>query len=409
MTDGLLDGIRVLDMTIVVMGPFATQVLGDFGADVIKVEALGGDTTRKIGPMRHPDMGNVFLNLNRNKRSIAVDLKNPDGHAAFLSLVETADVLVSNIRPKAMARLGLTYDALSQVNPRLVVAGLVGFSQNGPYAAQPVYEDLIQGLTAIPSMLVSAGADEPIYVPMAFNDRAVGLYASSAILATLLRRERTGRGCELEIPMFETMVHGTLLEHMGGLTFDPPAGPPGYKRSLNSERRPFPTKDGHICAVIYNDTHWRSFLEIIGQPERMETDPRLRDITSRTEHSREVFTMIGEEMSKRTTAEWLEAFQRADIPAARLHTLESLVEDPHLGEVGFFETVEHPSEGAIVNMTVPGRWSEGQPEVRRLAPRLGEHSVELLREAGLDASRIEKLIADGAVAQAGSTTQAEKA
>jgi crotonobetainyl-CoA:carnitine CoA-transferase CaiB-like acyl-CoA transferase len=299
-----------------------------------------------------------------------------------------------------MARLGLTYDALSAINPRLVLAGLVGFSQDGPYAAQPVYEDLIQGLTAIPSMLVSAGADNPIYVPMAFNDRAVGLYASSAILASLLRRERTGRGCELEIPMFETMVHGTLLEHMGGLTYNPPKGPPGYKRSLNAERRPFPTQDGHICAVIYNDAHWRAFLAIVGEPERMETDARLRDITSRTEHAAGVYSYIGEVLRGRTTAEWLEAFGKADIPAAPLHTLESLVEDPHLGKVGFFQNVEHPSEGSIVNMAVPGKWSEGQPDVRRLAPRLGEHSLEVLREAGLDEAELTKLVAGGAIREA---------
>ena len=399
-TQGLLDGIRILDMTIVVMGPYATQVLGDFGADVIKVESLSGDTTRKIGPMRNPGMGYVFLNLNRNKRSIALDLKHPDGLAAFLRLAETADVLVSNIRPKAMARLGLTYDRLSQVNPRLIVAGLVGFGQNGPYAAQPVYEDLIQGLTAVPSMLVAAGADQPIYVPMAFNDRMVGLYATSAILASLLRRERTGRGLELEIPMFETMVQGTLLEHLGGLTFDPPNGPPGYRRSLNAERRPFPTADGHLCAVIYTDSHWRAFLELIGESDRLETDPRLRDITARTEHAREVYALIGEAMRKRTTANWLDAFEKADIPAAPLHTLDSLVEDPHLGAIRFFQTVEHPSEGAILDMAVPGRWSEAQPSVQRLAPRLGEHSLEILREAGLDDPALADLVAANAVGQA---------
>jgi crotonobetainyl-CoA:carnitine CoA-transferase CaiB-like acyl-CoA transferase len=398
---GLLEGIRILDMTIVVMGPYATQVLGDFGADVIKVESPSGDTTRKIGPMRNPGMGYVFLNLNRNKRSIAIDLKHPDGLAALFKLAESADVLVSNVRPKAMARLGLTYERLSEANPRLIVAGLVGCAQDGPYADQPVYEDLIQGLTAVPSMLVAAGAQQPIYVPMAFNDRMVGLYAASAILASLLHRERTGRGLEIEIPMFETMVQGTLLEHMGGLTFDPPNGPPGYRRSLNAERRPFPTADGHVCAVIYTDAHWHAFMDLIGQSERMETDPRLRDITARTEHAGEVYSLIGRAMRERTTAEWLEAFSKADIPAAPLHTLESLLDDPHLGKIGFFEPVEHPSEGRILGMAVPGRWSESQPRVRRLAPRLGEHSLEVLREAGVAESTLAELVASKAIGQDG--------
>jgi crotonobetainyl-CoA:carnitine CoA-transferase CaiB-like acyl-CoA transferase len=398
--EGLLDGVRVLDLTIVVMGPFATQILGDFGADVIKIESPAGDTTRKIGPMRNENMGNAFLNLNRNKRSLAIDLKNPDGLAAVLKLAETADVLISNIRPKAMARLGLTYERLSEVNPRLIVAGLVGFDQSGPYAARPVYEDLIQGLTAVPSMLVASGAEHPIYVPMAFNDRAVGLYATSAILASLYRRERTGRGMELEIPMFETMVHGTLLEHMGGLTYEPPLGPPGYRRSLNKERRPYPTKDGYVCVVIYTDVHWRAFMSLIGQAERFETDPKLKDITARTEHAVEVHSLIADAMSTRTTDEWLKAFQDQDIPAAPLHTLETLVEDPHLGEIGFFDIVEHPSEGPLREMAVPGRWSESQPEIRRRAPRLGEHSVELLREAGLDAREIEHLLDGNVVTQA---------
>ncbi len=396
----LLEGIRVLDLTIVVMGPYATQVLGDFGADVIKVEAPAGDTTRKIGPMRSPDMGNVFLNLNRNKRSVVLDLKNPEGLAALLRLAETADVLVSNIRPRGMERLGLTYERLSRVNPRLIVAGLVGFRQDGPYAAQPVYEDLIQGLTAVPTMLVSAGAEHPIYVPMAFNDRAVGLYATSAILAALLHRERTGRGLGIEIPMFETMVQGTLLEHMGGLTYDPPEGPAGYRRSLNSERRPFPTRDGHVCAVIYTDAHWQAFMSLIGQADRLATDPRLKDITARTVHAVEVYTLIGEALRERTTAEWLELLGAADIPAAPLHTLESLVDDPHLGAIGFFEVVQHPSEGRIREMAVPGRWSESQPRIRRRAPRLGEHSRDILREAGLDDAAIARLIEGRVTVQA---------
>ncbi|MGE0385155.1 MAG: CaiB/BaiF CoA transferase family protein [Gammaproteobacteria bacterium] len=397
--NGLLEGVRVLDLTIVVMGPYATQVMADFGADVIKIESPQGDTTRKIGPMRNPDMGNVFLHLNRNKRSVVLDLKQPDGLEALFALARDADVLVYNIRPRAMARLGITHERLAAVNPRIITAGLVGFDQRGPYAAEPVYEDLIQGLTAVPSMLTASGADHPIYVPMAFNDRAVGLYACNAILAALLGRARTGRGMEIEIPMFETMVHGTLIEHMSGQSFDPPLGPPGYPRSLNRERRPFATRDGYICAVIYTDNHWRAFMDLIGRGEEFRTDPRLRDITARTVHAHAIYAMIGEAMRTRTTAEWMQALRQADIPAAPLHTLDSLLADPHLAATGFFSTTTHPTEGALRTMAVPGRFSEGQRTLRRHPPRLGEHSVEVLREAGLDEARIDHMLASRAAVQ----------
>jgi crotonobetainyl-CoA:carnitine CoA-transferase CaiB-like acyl-CoA transferase len=393
---GMLDGVRIIDMTLVVMGPYATQVLGDFGADVIKIESPTGDTTRKIGPMRNPDMGNAFLHLNRNKRSVVLDLKQPAALDAFFQLVRGADVLVSNVRPKAMARLGITPERLAAENPKLVSASLVGFAQNGPYAARPVYEDLMQGLTAVPNMLMTAGADHPIYVPMAFNDRAVGLYAANAILAALYRVARTGRGMAIEIPMFETTAFGTLLEHMSGNSFEPPLGPTGYARSLNPERRPFATRDGHVCAVIYTDAHWRAFMKLIGREAEFDANPQLRDLTSRTVHAHAVYAFIGEAMKERTTGEWLEALDKADIPAAPMHTLDSLLEDPHLKATGFFKVVDHPSEGRIREMNIPGNWSEAQPDIRRRAPRLGEHTIEVLREAGLDQAQIDAMMATGA-------------
>lgn len=400
MAEGLLEGVRVLDMTIVFMGPHCTQVLGDYGADVIKVESPTGDTTRQITPMKSKGMGNVFLHLNRNKRSVVLDLKQPDAFAAFLKLAAISDVLVYNIRPKAMARLGITFARMQEVNPRLIMTSLVGFGQDGPYAARPVYEDLLQGLTAVPSMLVKAGAHQPLNIPMAFNDRSVGLYAASAILAALFRRERTGRGMEIEVPMFETATTGVLMEHMAGATFEPPLGPMGYPRSLNPERKPFATKDGYICAVIYTDNHWREFLAMIGQTDRFDTDPALRDLSARTTNAHKVYALIGDELKKRTTADWLAAFDAADIPAAPLHTLEALLTDPHLVESGFFQVTRHPTEGGIRQMMPPGRWSESQPSVRRHAPRLGEHSVELLREAGVDAATIERMISSKATIQA---------
>lgn len=397
--NGPLTGVRIIDMTSVVMGPYATQILGDFGADVIKVESHSGDTTRQIPPMRNKDMGCLYLHANRNKRSLVLDLKDPEGLEAFMKLIESADVLTSNVRPRAMARLGITYERLKQVNPRLISVSMVGFGQKGPYAANPAYEDLIQGLTGVPAMLVDAGSEQPHYVPLSFNDRAVGLNAAIAILAALYRRERSGEGQAIEVPMFETMVQAIYGDHMGGLTFVPPLGPPGYKRQLNKDRRPYPTKDGYICIIVYTDKHWKTFSEIIGRPNLMEEDVRFRNITSRTEHASAAYALVGEAMPSRTTAEWLELLGNGDIPAAPLHTLDTIIEDPHLKATGFFKTVEHPSEGLIRQMAVPSQWSESQPNQLRPAPRLGENSVEVLLEAGLDQDFIEKLLAKGVTRQ----------
>ena len=234
---GPLQGIKVIDMTTVLMGPYATQMLGDYGADVIKVESLDGDVTRQIGPTRHPGMGPVFLNTNRSKRSICLDLKKPAGRDAVLRLIETADVLVYNVRPQAMARLNLGYDVVAKINPRLIYAGVFGFGQDGPYAAKPAYDDLIQGATALPALMAQTADGVPRYVPNALVDRIVGLTAVGAICASLVDRERTGRGQRVDIPMFETMAGFVMGDHMGGLTYEPPLDKGGYARHLSPDRQ----------------------------------------------------------------------------------------------------------------------------------------------------------------------------
>lgn len=398
--NGPLSGIRILDLTSVVMGPYATQILGDFGADIIKIEAPGGDTTRGVTPMRNARMGWAFLHMNRNKRSLVLDLKKPEGLAALLRLAEGADAIVSNVRPRALARLGVSYEKLAAINPRIVYLSLIGFNEDGPYAGQPVYEDLIQGLTAVPNLLVAAGSPHPHYVPLSFNDRAVGLNAAIALLGAIVARGRTGRGQQIEVPMFETMVQAALSDQMGGLTFEPPIGPAGYTRTLTPERRPYATKDGYICVIIYTDRHWKSYMALIGQSEMFETDPRLRNMGTRNDNAHALYALLSDAMRTRSTAEWIAALHGADIPATPLHTLDSLVADPHLAATGFFQTVEHPSEGPIREMAIPSRWSDTQPSVRRRAPRLGEQSVEILREAGFDDAEIAAMLAAGATAQA---------
>jgi crotonobetainyl-CoA:carnitine CoA-transferase CaiB-like acyl-CoA transferase len=394
---GPLEGVRIIDMTTVLMGPYATQILGDMGADVIKVEAPEGDGTRKIGPMRSPGMGPLFMNTNRSKRSIVLDLKKPSGHAALLRLIKSSDVLLYNVRPQAMARLRLSYEDVAAVNPRIIYVGAYGFGQDGPYAARAAYDDLIQGASGLPTLIKEAGTEVPRYVPCTIADRITGLSAVNAISAALYYRERTGEGQSIGIPMFETMVQVVLGDHLGGLTFDPPAGPPGYARLLAKERKPYATKDGYICTLIYTDKQWKNFFALIGRPELPDSDPRFADLTSRTRYIDDLYKLVSEILLTRTTAEWLVALDGADIPVMRLQDITSLLEDPHLKAVGFFKIVDHPTEGRIRSMAVPSTWSKSQPQVTRLAPRLGEHSREVLREVGFSDNEIAAMASEKAL------------
>lgn len=395
---GALDGVRVLDLTTVLMGPFATQLLGDMGADVIKVESHQGDTVRHIGPSRHPGMGPIFLHGNRSKRSLVLDLKRSAGREALLRLAKDADVLVYNIRPQAMERLGLTYEALAAANPRIVYAGLFGYDQRGPYAAKPAYDDLIQALTGLPWLVQAAGADRPRYVPLAVVDRYVATVAVGAINAALFHAARTGRGQRLDVPMFETMAQLVLGDHMSGRTFEPPLGPPGYSRSLSRERVPYRTMDGYLCMLAYSDKQWKAFFAAVGRADLPEGDARFADMASRTQHIDALYALVAGHVAARTTAEWLAILDAADIPAMPMHSLDSLIDDPHLAATGFFEVEAHPSEGPVRRIGSPVRWSETPSRATRPAPRLGEHSAEVLGEAGYTREEIARLVAQGVTA-----------
>ena len=398
---GPLTGVRVIDLTTVVMGPFATQILADLGADVVKVEAPEGDVLRHIAPMRHPGMGHIFLHHNRSKRSIVLDLKQPAGREALLRLARAGDVLIYNVRPQAMRRLRLAYDDVTAVNPRIIYVGAYGYSERGRYAGQPAYDDLIQGMAALPSIFADAGADRPRYVPTAIADRITGLAAVNAVTAALYCRERTGKGQAIEVPMFETLTHMVLGDHMCGRTFDPPVEPIRYERMLASQRAPYATKDGYVCVLVYNDKHWRSFFKLIGREEMFESDPRFSSQEARSRNIGEVYAFVAESMATRTSAEWLRLLKEADIPVAPLNSIDDVIDDPHLGESGFFVMAEHPTEGRLRMMAAPGAWSQTPPGALRPAPRLGEHSVEILREAGYAGAEIEALIASGVTRTAG--------
>lgn len=393
---GPLAGIRIIDLTSVMMGPFATMILADYGADVVKVESPEGDIVRAIPPMRNAGMGAMFLQGNRNKRSIALDLKNAAGREALLRLAATADVFVHNVRPAAMARLKLGAEDLLALNPRLVYASLHGFGEQGPYAGRPAYDDLIQGLTALPA-LTGQITGEPRYAPSTLADRIVGLNATHAILAALLHRDRTGEGQAIEIPMFETMAQFVLGDHMSGRTFAPALGPPGYSRLMTPHRRPYRTRDGHVCVLIYTDTHWSSFFHALGGDFPQASDPRFRSLSARVDNYDHVYKWLGELLGTRTSAEWLALFEAADIPCGPMHDLDALIDDPHLAAVGLLQTMDHPTEGELRIVGPTTTWTRTPPSIDAPAPRLGEHGDEILREAGFDRADIERLRRDGAM------------
>lgn len=389
---GPLAGVRILDLTSVVMGPFATQILAALGAEVIKVESPDGDNMRHVGPMKHPGMGHIFLHANRGKRSLVLDLKQPEARKAALQLAERCDVLISNVRPQAMARLGLDYDGVRAVNPRIIHVSCCGFGQDGPYAAKPAYDDLIQGASGLPWLMSEYGADKPCYAPLTLADRVTGLHTVYAVTTALYEREKSGTGQAVVVPMFEAMAQFVLGDHLAGLSFEPQDGEPGYARLLTSHRRPYETKDGHLCVLIYNDKHWRAFFAAIGQAEKFESDHRFSTHTNRAKHIDEVYAWVADLMRTRTTAEWQALLQQADIPNMSMNSPHDLVDDPHLTAVGFIGHQVHPTEGPLRTLGNPTTWSRSACVEPSPARRLGEDSVDILREMGWSDAEIDALV-----------------
>jgi crotonobetainyl-CoA:carnitine CoA-transferase CaiB-like acyl-CoA transferase len=390
---GPLSGIRVVDLTSVVFGPLATQILGDLGADIIKVEGPEGDTTRYTGPSRSRDMAALFMGMNRNKRSIVLDLKRQGAKDALWRLIATADVFVHSMRPQKIAALGFSPDTVLEKNPKIIYAGLHGYLSEGPYSGRPAYDDVIQGQSGIAALMAGV-AGEPRYVPLIIADKTCALAASNAITSALFARERTGRGQFVEIPMFETMVFFVFAEHLYGHAFVPPEAPLGYSRLLAPWRRPYRTKDGHICMLAYTDPQWRKFWDTVGKAE-MSNDPRFTNLATRSQNIADLYRIAGESLQGKTTDEWLDIFEKLDIPCARIASLEQVFNDPHLSAIGLFEKAAHPTEGDIVMTQLPFRFSDTRISTERLQPKFGEHSREILCETGYSGSELNALFESG--------------
>jgi crotonobetainyl-CoA:carnitine CoA-transferase CaiB-like acyl-CoA transferase len=383
---GPLAGVRILDLTSVVLGPLATLTLAELGAEVIKIEAPEGDNARNAGVMKHDGMGHIFLHNNRGKKSVVLDLKQPQGRDALLRLAADADVVITNVRAAAMKRLSLDYTALAKVNERLIYVTAAGYDSRGPYGDLPAYDELIQGAIGIPSLMQEYGATQPSYTPITLVDRLTSYHVVYAVSTALFAREKTGLGQQVDVSMFESAAHFILADHMAGRTFEPALGPVGYDRLLH--RRPFRTADGYLCVLIYNDKHWRHFFRVIGRPEQFEQDPRFSSQQARSRHIREVYGWIAEIMPTRTTAEWQALLDEANIPHQTVRSIDELLDDPHLRATGFICEEVHPSEGKLLTLGMPTTWSATPPRKPDPAPRLGEHSAAVLRQAGYSDAEI---------------------
>jgi len=378
MSSGPLAGVRVVDLTAVVMGPYCTQIMADMGADVVKVEPPDGDIVRYVAEGPAPGMNGVFMNVNRGKRSVVLDLTSGEGAAALRALIETADVFIHSMRAKAIAKLGFDYDSVAAINPKIIYTNCYGYSRRGPDAERPAYDDTIQAECGLPAVQKELTGDAT-YVATIMADKVTGLTALYATMMALFHRERTGEGQEVEVSMFETMASFMLVEHANGAMFDPPLGPAIYPRTVAPNRRPYQTRDGHVAALIYNDKHWNAFIASVQPAWNCD---EFATLALRAKQIDRVYGLLAQTMLERTTAEWLELFAALEIPATPINTLDSLFDSPQLNAAGLFETVETP-QGPVRFPGVPTWFSRTPGRVAGPAPRLGQHTDDVLSELGL--------------------------
>jgi len=380
----MLKGLRVLDLTAIVLGPYATQIIGDFGAEVLKIEQPSGDLFRTVRPGRSGNMGAGYLNLNKNKKSVVLDLKSAEDKEAFFKLVTTADVVVHNMRPSAAKKLGIDFEALKAYKPNLVYCTAAGYGQDGPKANEPAYDDIIQASSGIASLNANERG-EPRFLPTIICDKVGGLHLAIAILGGIAYQARTGKGCQIEAPMFETMVSFLMVEQMAGMSFEPPLGGIGYDRLLSPFRRPFETQDSYVAVLPYNGKHWAAFLRYAEREELADAE-WVQDPIERSEKIGKLYEVVAEVMPTRTTAVWLEILRGLDIPCAPINDLTDLFDDPHIQEVGLFQSFNHPTEGQLKTCRSPFRVNGVPEQSDGLAPNVGEQSKEVLSGGSMPVS-----------------------
>jgi crotonobetainyl-CoA:carnitine CoA-transferase CaiB-like acyl-CoA transferase len=393
--DGPLQGIRIVDLTTVVLGPYATRILADLGAEVIKVETLGGDQTRHYRPMRNPGMAGYFMNLNRNKRSISIDLKTEDGMAVLMRLVSGANCVIHNMRQQAADRLGLSYEKLRAVQPDLVYCAAVGFGSAGPYSGRAAYDDVIQAASGLAGLHARVRG-EPAFAPTVLCDKLTGTTVAYAVLAALMQQVRGGGGQAVEVPMLETSAEFALVEHLHAATFEPPLGPVGFERVLSRYRKPFRTTDGYMCILPYSDRNWADFFRFTGRTELLG-DARFATLAERAQHIDFLYAVVEEEAPRFSNGQWQHFCDEMSIPCMPVLSLEEVLEDEHLKAVGMFGVEQHPTEGAYRVVRSPVQF-DGKPFVlRRHPPRLGEDSRAVMTDAGFTEAEIDALLRTGVV------------
>ena len=395
MKEAPLKGIKIIDASSILMVPYCTRLLADMGAEIIKVESLTGDNTRYIGPSVNKGMAAVFLNINRNKKSISIDLKSADGRLIIYKLIKNSDIFVSNIRKASLEKLKLTHSDFIKINPKIITANAVGFSSKGPYAGLPAFDDTIQAISGM-AAYQEIYSDQPSYTSGATADKVTGLMLGMSILSALFKREINGEGIELEVPMMETMVDFTLVEHLYGYNFLPPKAPPVYPRQSSPNRKPYKTLDGYIAVLPYSDDQWLRFFSII-KKEKILKDPKFSSLESRNQNIDELYKILSEELEKRNTSFWIKNLREQDIPATKVNFPKDLFEDEHLEKTNFFKVQDHPTEGQLLYPSFPVEFNEDETAESLHAPSLGENTKEILTDLGYSEFEIGSFVSKGTI------------